>query len=79
MAFNRKELSNTSATGNDVNVFTYGMNGAADATLAMKASGFFNPAVDVLKKGNVIILSDGATSAMVTVTSATGVTPITVA
>jgi hypothetical protein len=78
MAFNRKDFSNTSATGNDVNVFTYGMNGAIDATAGMKASGFFNGAVDVLKKGNVIILSDGATTQTVTVTSVTGATPITV-
>lgn len=79
MAFNRKGFSNTSATGNDVNVFTYGMNSGDDTTVQMKASGFFSGAVDVLKKGNVIIVSDGATSAMVTVTSATGVVPVTVA
>ena len=79
MAFNRKDFSNASSTGNDVNIFTYGMNGAVDNTTAMKVSGFFNEAKDVLKKGNVIVLSDGATTATVTVTSATGAVPITVA
>ena len=79
MAFNRKSFSNASATGNDVNIFTYGTNGAVDATAAMKVSGFFNEAGDVLKKGNVIILSDGATTETVTVTSATDAIPVTVA
>jgi len=76
MAFDRKKLSNSSATGNDVNVFTYGI---GDATATVVASGYFNEAADVLKKGNVIIVSDGATTQTVTVTSATGATPVTVA
>jgi len=79
MAFNRKFLSNTSATGNDVNIFTYGMNGGTDATADMLASGFFSDAKDVLKKGNIIMLSDGATPNVVTVTSDTGATPVTTA
>lgn len=78
MAFNRDDFSNTSATGNDVNIFTYGMNGAVDNTAAMVASGFFNDASDVLKKGNIIMLSDGVTPNVVTVTSAAGVIPVTV-
>jgi len=79
MAFNRKQLSNTSATGNDVNIFTYGINGAVDDTAAMIESGFFNEANDVLRKGNVIVLSDGVTTDTVTVTSEDGATPVTVA
>ena len=78
MAFKRKDFSNTSATGNDVNVFTYGMNEATDNVDAMKASAFFNEAKDVLKKGNVIILSDGTTTETVVVTSADGAVPVTV-
>lgn len=82
MAFNRDDFSNTSATGNDVNIFTYGMNevsgSAVDNTAAMVASGFFNEAKDVLKKGNIIMLSDGVTPNVVTVSSETGATPVTV-
>lgn len=82
MAFTRKFFSNSSATGNDVNIFTYGMNEVAgtavDNTTAMQASGFFNDAKDVLKKGNVIMLSDGVTPDIVCVTSETGVAPVTV-
>lgn len=83
MAFNRKFLSNSSATGNDVNIFTYGMNevsgSAVDDTAAMQASGFFNDAKDVLKKGNIIMLSDGVTPNVVTITSETAAVPVTVA
>jgi hypothetical protein len=82
MAFDRKYLSNASATGNSANVFTYGnvqADGTApDATAAIIASGYFDDAVDVLKKGNIIIISDGATTATKTVTSETGATPVTV-
>lgn len=83
MAFNRDDFSNASSTGNDCNVFTYGMNevsgSAVDATAAMKASAFFNDASDVLRKGNLIMLSDGVTTETVTVTSETGIKPVTVA
>ena len=77
MSFNRKFFSNASVTGNDVNLFTYGMNAAADNTAAMAASGFFNEAGDVLKKGNVIIVTDGVTPNILVVTSATGALPVT--
>ena len=77
MAFNRKYFSNASVTGNDVNLFTYGMNAAADNTAAMAASGFFNEASDVLKKGNIILVTDGVTPNVLVVTSAAGVKPVT--
>jgi len=84
--FNRAALTNTSATGTGVGTFVYGCNFKAgvdpqvawDATAAMKASGFFNDAADVLKMGAVITLTDGKTTANVCVTSATGAVPVTV-
>lgn len=84
MAFTRKYLSNAGATGNSANVFTYGNvpqdeSTAADNTTACIASGFFNDASDVLRKGSVIIISDGATTKTVTVTTKAGVTPVVVA
>jgi len=77
MAFNRKFFSNASVTGNDVNLFTYGMNAAIDDTADMAASGFFNEAGDVLKKGNIIMVTDGVTPNILVVTSATGALPVT--
>ncbi len=83
MAFERKYLSNASATGMSGNVFVYGnvdaAGTAADATAAIVGDGFFDEAKDVLAKGNIIIVSDGATTSTVTVTTAKGVTPIVVA
>ncbi len=83
--FNSAAFTNTSATGTGVGTFVYGCNFKADgktpwdATAAMKASGFFNEASLVLNQGAVITLTDGATTENVCVTSATGVTPVTVA
>lgn len=80
MAFNRKHLSNASATGNSANIFTYGnvVDGvAADNTAAITVDGFFNDASDVLDMGNIILVSDGATPNVLTVTSLKGVTPVT--
>jgi len=83
MAFERKFLSNASATGTNGNVFVYcnvDKNGnAADDTAAMTADGFFDAAKDVLRKGNTIIVNDGATPNILAVTSLAGVTPITTA
>ena len=83
MAYNKKYLSNASATGTNGNVFVYcnvDENGtAADDVTAMKASGFFNDASTVLGKGSMIMLSDGATTETVVVTSDKGATPVTVA
>ena len=83
MAYNKKYLSNASATGTNGNVFVYcnvDENGtAADDVAAMKASGFFNDASLVLGKGTVIILSDGATTENVCVTSDKATTPVVVA
>jgi len=85
--FNRAALTNTSATGTGVGTFVYGCNFKAgvtpdtawDLVAAMKASGFFDDASDVLRMGAVITLTDGKTTANVCVTSATGVKPVTVA
>ena len=83
MAYNKKYLSNASATGTNGNVFVYcnvdESGAAADATADMKASGFFDGASLVLGKGTVIILSDGATTENVCVTSSKGATPVVVA
>ncbi len=85
--FNRAALTNTSATGTGVGTFVYGCNFKAgvtpqvawDLVAAMKGSGFFDDASDILKMGSVITLTDGKATANVVVTSATGVTPVTVA
>lgn len=83
MAFERKYFSNASATGTNGNVFVYcnvdQAGDAADATAAIIGSGFFDEAKDVLKKGSFIMVSDGATTSTVTVTTAQGVVPIVVA
>jgi len=83
MAFERKYLSNVSATGTNGNVFVYcnvdQSGNAANTTAECKSSAFFNEAKDVLRKGTTIIINDGATVDTVAVTTAQGVTPVIVA
>ena len=76
MAFERTKLSGNLGAGSDApNLFTY--RSGTDAKAAVIASGYFNGATDVLKKGDIILATASDVTVALVVTSASGAATVT--
>lgn len=76
MAFNRTSLSGNLGAGSSApSLFTYGT--STDAKAAVIASGYFNDATDVLRKGDIILATASDATVALVVTSATGAATVT--